>query len=570
MATLASMSSTTCCSAGGGHGKLPNGFACLHTIALLTGQVEPTVIGETTSLVAASLGLYEIKEQAKQELAMQKVDSEKLLAPASPENLNTNNTNVQEIVHVNGHQEEVVKIITPIPDALLASNNPETTPLRNSHESDPSTVSFLSTPELTPDGSITEHHSSSSPSSSTSPSRSPRHHHRRSNNKHVKKGNSEEKASTELSPTQEQQQEEEEDRFRLRRQQQFRRLQEVLKKRQQAQKQRGSHQEKKKKVTFSEPEEQRKEPIVGVGGRMSEKEEEEEIFDRPSKKGNPRIIQPPSFAIELREILKSGRLHPEVTKMFILLINAIYRIGYQMKPYINHDQEHKRHHNHNHNNDNCSDDTDSDDSDSDSDDSDDDDEDEENIQGMDKESIERIYELAEKFIHLYDKIRGEVRVRAEMISRAKLLLPKLETVVETEQLRTMLGIWKQQLKGAVPYPRDEINLFRQFCNFYDKTVYHFFRETHRQSPLPSHLAIAPHLDAIYAVVEDVAGLAEQYQRDLKALNHQIHRAERRLKSYEEADLAGKALNELIKLVDERIRKQGEEGVVQNRAVCRRS
>ncbi len=121
-----------------------------------------------------------------------------------------------------------------------------------------------------------------------------------------------------------------------------------------------------------------------------------------------------------------------------------------------------------------------------------------------------------------------------------------------------------------PYPRDEIHLFRQFCTFYDKAVYHFFLKAHRRAPLPSHLALAPHLDAIYAVVEDAAVLAEQYQRELKALHRQIHHAQKRLENYEAADHASAALDELIKQVDERIRRQGEEEVPASRAFYRRS
>ncbi len=382
MATLASTSTTTCCDQAD-----KNGYQCPHSLALLTGEVAPTTTGETISLLAAQQMILGFRAQAL--LRAQMEAGGLLLSPASPAPESTLGHRYQ--LYNNNNPENVLDQNAakeePVANHMLPGSNSSSTGAQNITEtprnSNDTNASFLSTPPLTPDGSNTGH-------SSSDASASPHH------------SNNQEKGTSDTSPSPSALlQGSKEERIALRRQQQLRRLH-------QHQQQGSQEIEIIRKSEEHQPQGSQEQEVIPTSSSEQA---------RPNLLPLPLAVRPPSFTVQLCAILASGRLDPSAVKMYAGWVNIIYRIGQALKPYINHYNR-----------------TDNDD--------------DENIIAniMTEETVMGIYKLAEQLIHGYDEIRAEVRERVEMLAQAKLLLPRFETAVETEQLRTTVGIWRQQLK----------------------------------------------------------------------------------------------------------------------------
>ena len=182
-----------------------------------------------------------------------------------------------------------------------------------------------------------------------------------------------------------------------------------------------------------------------------------------------------------------------------------------------------------------------------------------------RDTVRRIKVVAEKVVWIYDHMKSELQHRIDAFHHARMSLPSLERIIDTDQLLTALEIWMKRLlyvfvlplalrfnrtlalrwiisripaltlfigplsSPVKPLPDDLVRLFRRFCVFYDTVVYHDFLRTHRHNPLPSEWDLSSYLTAIYAVTEDVANMAKDFHRKVKELRQIMVFAQWRLR-----------------------------------------
>ncbi|KAI9793029.1 MAG: hypothetical protein M1833_000850 [Piccolia ochrophora] len=138
-----------------------------------------------------------------------------------------------------------------------------------------------------------------------------------------------------------------------------------------------------------------------------------------------------------------------------------------------------------------------------------------------EKAAQEVKEAANGVVDFLVGVKQDMLMREALFRARVRVLPVLEQVKGIHDLGIAVKVWKEQASGLRPVASADVRLFVLFSAFFDASTYNPYLDLRSAVMHPMLWEVAPYLDTIFVVLEEVTYLTEILYRKVQALRESL-------------------------------------------------